>query len=152
MVQFADVEPFLSTHGVGDATRSKLLNILHDSHKNVSLRIKLAAAIYTREPFIKATYHLEGDSPLVTSAYEEIATLRAAVRNAYYPNVIAVTEQISHGNASLLQQMWMRASDFVHPGIMYFNQLLGSDTTSPVSAFKAAWLFLMPTLARCGLL
>ena len=141
MLQFGDVEPFLSTQEVGDATRSKLLDIIHDSQKCVHLRIELAAAVDAGEPFVKATYRLEGDGPLSIQAYEEIVTLRAAVRNAYYPNVNAVLQQISRGDASLLQQLQTYANNCVRPGLLYFSQLLGNDTISPLSAFKAARLF-----------
>jgi len=57
------------------------------------------------EPFVKATYHLEGDGPLVLSAYEEIAALRDAILNQYYLNTNAVATKLSFSsNRSVLKQ------------------------------------------------
>ena len=37
--------------------------------------MELAISLDAGEPFVKATYQLEGDGPLVLSAYEEITVL-----------------------------------------------------------------------------
>ena len=46
------------------------------------------------KPFVKATYRLEGDGPLVLSTYEEIAALCVAILNQYYPNTNAVATKL----------------------------------------------------------
>ena len=51
--------------------------------------------IDTGEPFVKATYHLEGDSPLIFSAYKEIKALEAGIHSQYYPNTNAVANKLS---------------------------------------------------------
>ena len=57
------------------------------------------------EPFVKATYRLEGDGPLVFSAYEEICNLRATISNEYYPNVSAVAKDLSTVSSQSTQLM-----------------------------------------------
>ena len=57
------------------ATRRKLLSILQDSQKNSKLQLELAAVIDAGEPFVKATYKLEGDGALVFSCFDVLASL-----------------------------------------------------------------------------
>ena len=38
------------------------------------------------EPFVKATYNLEGDGPLALNAYEEITKLNAVISTQHFPN------------------------------------------------------------------
>ena len=45
------------------------------------LKIELAITVDTGEPFVKATYRMERDGPLVFSAYEEISTFRSTISN-----------------------------------------------------------------------
>ena len=47
--------------------------------------------------FIKTTYHLEGDGPLVFHCYEAISTLTAAVNLASYPNLKAIAWELNNG-------------------------------------------------------
>ena len=67
--------------------------------------MELAVTVDAGEPFVKATDWLEGDGPLVFTAYEEIATLRATISNAHYPNINAVATKLSSGRAVLKQQL-----------------------------------------------
>ena len=55
------------------------------------------------EPFVKATYRLEGDGPLVLSVYEEIAALRVAISHQYYPNAVAT--KLPSNRFNLKQQL-----------------------------------------------
>ena len=48
-----------------------LLEILNDP---TIIQIELAITVDAGEPFVKATYCMKGDRPLVFSAYEEIST------------------------------------------------------------------------------
>ena len=71
MVQFGEILPFLERNeDVGLATRQKLLPLLKDVQKCSILRIELAAVVDYGEPFVKATYNLEGDGDLVFTCYE----------------------------------------------------------------------------------
>ena len=141
VVQFSDVVPFLTTADGSAATRSHLLTILQNARQHQLLRVELASVIDGGQPFVKATYRLEGDGPLILQAYEEIATVRAAVQSAHYPSVIAVAKQIANGDAIMQQRLQTYASDYIRPGLQYFETKLGSELSPQVSAFKAARLF-----------
>ena len=63
--------------------------------------VELAVTVDAGMPFVQATYNLEGDGPLALTCYETIRALNAATRQAYYPNLQAVTSEISSGNSLL---------------------------------------------------
>ena len=71
MVQFGDVVPFLTTADGSTATRSHLLTIVQDARRHQLLRVELASVIDGGQPFVKATYQLEGDDPLILQAQLE---------------------------------------------------------------------------------
>lgn len=103
MVQFGDVEHFLTNVHVGAAvTHSQLLNIVQDAHESQVLHLELAAVINAGQYFVKATYQLEEDG-LILQAYEEIAKVRAVIRSAHYPTVAAFAQWIAKVDANLQQ-------------------------------------------------
>ena len=87
---FGDVHSFLECEDL-PPSKSKLQEILNDPPKNRKLQIELAITIDAGEPFVKATYRLEGDGPLVFTAYEEISALSNSISTQHYPNTNAVT-------------------------------------------------------------
>ena len=93
---------------------------------------------------MKPTYNLEGDGILAVKCYEEILKIRAAISANYYPNLHAVSRESSSGNPALQQQLIAHGISCIQPGLLYFQEKLGSDTVHPVAAFKAARL-LSPT-------
>ena len=142
MVQFGDVVPFRTNADLGSpATCSHLLEIVQSTQQYHLLRVELAAVIDAGQTIVKATYRLEGDGPLIFHAYEEIATVRAAVRSAHYPNVLAGTWQIASGDSNLQQRFQTYATECIRPGLQYFETKFGSDLSAPVSVFKTARLF-----------
>ena len=85
-----------------DLPSSKLkLEIISDPPKNRKLHMELVITIDAMEPFVKATYNLEGDGPLIFKAYEEIALLSAGILNQRYPNTKAVAKSLT---ATSIQQ------------------------------------------------
>ena len=64
---FEDVVAFLSSRGLPPATSTKLLEILHDPPKYRKLKMEIAITVDAMEPFVKATYELEGDDALAFS-------------------------------------------------------------------------------------
>ena len=73
MLQFGDIEPFLSKNtDLGPSSHPKLLAILTDHEKLKHLKFELAAIIDWGGVFFKATYNLEGDGPLSFTAYEVV--------------------------------------------------------------------------------
>ena len=149
LFQFGDVRPFLEEHeDLGPATRQKLLGIVTDPQRNVLLQIELAAVVDCGEPFVKATYTLEGDGPLVLECFEIISTIQAAIHAGHMPNVRAVVENLSSGTTvqqsqqqQAQQQLVAYARSCVLPGITYFQEQLQSSLKSSLLVFKAACLF-----------
>ena len=70
MQYFGDIEPFLLENDVSPSYRRKLLAILHDPEMKSFLEVELAVVIDVGEQFVKGTYQLEGDGPLVFSCFE----------------------------------------------------------------------------------
>ena len=91
---FGDIPSFVEEEDL-PPSRLKLQEILDNPPRNRKLQIEIAITVDAGEPFVKATYRLEGDGPLVLSAYEEIAALRVAISNQYYLNTNAVATKLS---------------------------------------------------------
>lgn len=68
---FGDVKSFLKDEDL-PSSRLMLLDNLNNALMNTNLKIELAVTIVAGERFAKATYRLEGDGPLIFTAYEEI--------------------------------------------------------------------------------
>ena len=137
---FGDVKSFLEDGNL-PPSRIQLLEILNDPPSNRKLKMELAITVDAGEPFVKETYHMEGDGPLVFSAYEEISTLRSTTSNPFYPNVRAVADELAGGVASLNNQLINYAKACVKPAYDYFNRKFGEDLEVAVSAFKFARFF-----------
>ena len=138
-MSFGDVESFLRDCDL-PPSRLKLLEILEDPTNHRKLHIQLAAAVDAGEPFVKATYVLKGDGPLVLSAYKEIQQLRASIRNEYYPNVVAVARRLSTASTQC-DQLVRYAKNCIKPGYEYFNTKFDEDLSITLSMFKCLRLF-----------
>ena len=79
MKYFGDIVPFLQETEVSPATTAKLLQLFSDRKKSEFLQLKLAVVIDASEPFVKATYSVEGDGALVFQCHEIYTCLLAAV-------------------------------------------------------------------------
>ena len=93
---FGDVQSFLENDEL-PPSRLHMLEILEDPPKWRKLRIELAVLIEAGEPFIKATYNLEGDGPLVFDVYKEIDTLVSSIAIDYFPSTHALAVQMAGG-------------------------------------------------------
>ena len=144
MVQFGDVLSFLESHDeMTSKSHLKLLEFLTDSKKKVFLQTELAAFVDIGELFVKAKYNLEGDSPLVLQAYDQIQIVKAKIENPHYPNVDALAISLA-AQGRTYQQLKQHASKCVQPGIDYFNSKFFNDSaplSESLAAFKAARLF-----------
>ena len=76
---FEDVFTFLTNDGLPPTTTSKLLAIVDDAASLRKLKMELAVTVDAMEPFVKTTYALEGDGPLVLYAYQKFSSLYAHV-------------------------------------------------------------------------
>ena len=142
LCQFGDVLPFLESNASANfspGTTLKLLQLLGDRQQSTYLQLELASVIDCGERFVKATYELEGDGPLVLRCYEVISILQASIHTAHFPNLTAVAEKI--GPSSCVQQYIHYGMLCVTPGLDYFTTKFGNDLSESVSAFKAAQFF-----------
>ena len=138
---FGDVTRFLESDHMPPATSSKLLDILNDSAKNRKLKIELAITVDAMEPFVKATYVLEGDGALALVTYEHLSALFSATSNEHYPNVNAIAKELSGGDAVREQQLVAYAKACVEPAYSYFRTKFNENLKPAVDAFKAARFF-----------
>ena len=80
MLLFGDLLPFLQENvDVSPATCGKLIEILTNSSKKAFLMVELAVVIDIGEHFVKATYSLEVDGPLVFNCSEILSAVNTAV-------------------------------------------------------------------------
>ena len=102
---FEDAISLLQNPDLPSATRSKMLDIISDPAKFIKLQIELAVTIDAMEPFVKATYVLEGDGVLALSAYTQIHSLYGSISLEHYPNFNAVAKKLAQGNSVHEQQL-----------------------------------------------
>ena len=99
----------------------QLLELMSDPQHLIDLKLKLAVTIDVGQHFVKATYYLERDSPLVFSCYEKLKAVAEACQTLYFPNVRAIAVSISNQdgtqNGELLER---KAKECVQPAILRF--------------------------------
>ena len=133
----------------------QLVDILEDASKIFSLKLELAAIVDVEESFVKATYALEGDSPLVFSCFERLQGVSNACQNVHLPNVHAVAVSVVNEDPTQnVAALEWEAKRSVEPAIQWFLRKFNVDFHNTLSAFKAArvmcpvtvqWLRLTPT-------
>ena len=138
---FGDVSTFLRGSDLPTATTSKILAILDDPAKCRKLKMELTLTVDSMDLFVKSTYNLEGDGPLVLCAYEQISALFLHISTAYYPNVNALARELSQGVLSREQQLLAYARECVTPAYTYFKEKFENDLKPVLDAFKAARFF-----------
>ena len=140
LLQFGDIKPFLIKNSdIGPHTRPKLLSFFEDTQKLHYLKIELATVVDWGEGFVKATYNLEGDGPLVFTYYEAIQAVVTSIQVANIPNVLAVARDILP-NLPTQTRLITHVKQYIQPGLEYFNQQLSISLKIPLMAFKAARL------------
>ena len=148
-----------------DMLRSALLENSYNfkqyflTHRRLmNLKLELAATIDVGEHFVKATYFLEGDGPLVFACYEKLSTVSQLCQAPCFLNVCAIAAAISEEdpcqNVTALERS---AKACVEPAITWFLRKFNVDLYDVVVAFKAARIFcpvriewLKPTNALVG--
>ena len=65
------------------SSKLELQGITSDPPKNRKLHMELAIIVDAKEPFLKATYNLEGDGSLIFKAHKEIALLSAGILKVF---------------------------------------------------------------------
>ena len=141
MELFGDVESFLrGNEDLAPATRGKLLTYFDDTRKKICLKIEMAIIVDVGSHFVKATYDLEGDGPLVLTCYETISVLTNVVSQGHYPNAQAVIRSIT-AEATQQIQLMQYATSCIQPGLDYFANCKENSMKEALACFKATCLF-----------
>ena len=93
------------------------------------------------EPFVKATYNLEGDGFLALEMYERINALNIAITSKHMPNVTAMAKDQANGNAVNEQQLSDYSDVWVKPAYVYFKLKFDQDLKP---AFLKLLVFFLP--------
>ena len=72
--------------------------IFSDTERLINLKLELAITINVGQHFVKATYFLEVDGPLVLSCNEKLHAVARACQAPHFPIVNAVAAAISEEN------------------------------------------------------
>lgn len=121
--QFGDVTRFLqeaATEKIAPNIVRQLQDLLSDPESLVNLKLELAVTIDVGEHFVKATYLLEGDGPLVVSCYEKLKAIAEACQAPYFPNVRAVVAAIVNEDPNQRAASWNR-----EPRLVYSQRFSG---------------------------
>ena len=156
--QFGDVAGFLNdaeVENIAPKIVAQLRAILSDPQRLVDLKLELAVTIDVGEHFVKATYYLEGDGPLVFSCYEKLKAVAEACQAPHFPNVRAVAAAIANEVATQrAADLERKAKACVQPAILWLLQKFNVKLYDTVTAFKAARImcpvavqWMRPTLA-----
>ena len=87
------------------AGRGKILGILGDPQMKIIFQIELALVVDVGKKFVEATYYLEGESPLVFSAFEILSAVNASIHTAHLPNTEAIIRTITGSNSAAFAQV-----------------------------------------------
>jgi hypothetical protein len=140
--RFGDVSEFLRVNTeLPAATTKKMVDVLNDPSQCRKLKMELAMTVDGMEPFVKATYALEGDGVLSLVAYERISALHSHIVASYHPNVTAVAKHLANGNTTNEQMLVQYAKNCVKPAYDYFKEKFDNDLRSTVKLFKTARYF-----------
>ena len=141
MSTFGDVSNLLEEDDISPANASKVRAILEDAPKTRKLKMELAVTVDCMEPFVKATYNLEGDGFLALEVYERLSALYIAITSKHMPNVKAMAKAEAGGNSLREQQLLDYAEVCVTPAYNYFKAKFDHDLKPALMAFKSACFF-----------
>ena len=134
---FGDVEPFLRKNGnLSPVCCASLLKIFDDPATAQDLDIELAAIIDAGKHFVRATYYLAGDGPLVFTYYERWFALAHAIAIESYPNTEAKARQHARKNMALYNQLVAQGKACINPGFRFYQQKFSVQFHNIVHAFK----------------
>ena len=97
--------------------------------------MEISITVDAIEPFVKATYTLEGDGPLALVAYQQISILYSHVLLEHYPSVDAVARLLANGNSTHERQLIAYAMAACFPAYAYFKEKFDNDLMPIVLAF-----------------
>ena len=145
MVQFGDLERYIEKAKdpkVCPQILPQLQEILSDPQQHMLLKLELASTIDVGEHFVKATYFLEGDGPLIFNCYEMVSAVNQTCQATHYPNVHAIATAIATEDpCQNVAATERRAKAYVEPPITWFRRKFNVDLYDLLTAPKAARLF-----------
>ena len=135
-----DATPFLEQETtLAPTTRQRLLSITQDTQKNQKLQLELVAVIDAGDPFVRATYKLEGDGALVFDCFDVLSSLAASIQTSHFPNLTAVSAQLS-----FLQVILVLVSSFFSMDDLVYNLVLTTFLVVLEETFVVVLLLLKP--------
>jgi len=118
---FGDVPQFLQSAELPITTTAKLLRIIDDQPTYRKFKVELATTVDAMQPFVKATYSLEGDGPLALQAYQIVSSLYNHISLQHYPNLGAVAHQLSQGSVTRENQLVAYGNACCAPAYAFFK-------------------------------
>lgn len=140
---FGDVKPFLETlDGVCRETVAQLRAIVNDEDDYETLRLQLAAMIDVGKHLVRLTYNLEGDGPLIFSAYTILQAATTAFSQGNWPILDAMCRSIAENDPTVNERQ-LREDTLAgaRPAINWFLRKFNVDFGATVSAFRLARYF-----------
>ena len=110
--------------------------------------MELAVIVDAGVQFVKATYYLEGDGPLIFSCYERLSAVSNAIGVANFPSTSAIAREIANGDVVVQNQLITQAKACVRPGLLFFQEKFSVQFHTIVRAFKVCLLL---TRIHCGI-
>ena len=113
----------------------------------MNLKLELAATIDVGEHFVKATYFLEGDGPLVFACYEKLSTVSQLCQAPCFLNFCAIAAASSEENpCQNVTALERSAKACFEPAITWFLRKFNVDLYDVVVAYKTARIFCLGTI------
>ena len=128
------------------------IQMLSDIRTLKTLQVELAASVDGADPFIKATYALEGDGPLAFVTFDKMAELNQFTLAPHLPNLTAICKQWGGDTqppTDEFQALYQQGMQCIISGFNYFNQTIWADDAQlnyQLQLFKLA-RFLVPARA-----
>lgn len=134
---FCSVQPFLEDiKEVAPKLRERLLPFFEGDQQR-ELQLEMAIVLDVGEPFVQATYKLEGDGPLVLTCYKVLQRVATAVSPGHHPNTDSVIQSISD-DARQADDLREKARACVKPAVDYFLHKFNVELYSTVRCFRIA--------------
>ena len=112
----------------------------HKHSSNWQRQVESAAVIDYGEEFLKTTYKLEGDGPLIFTCYKIVDALQIVIKRikTRAPSTEVVINSVSKGSYTIKKRLRQHTKNCMQPGIAYFNQQLSTSLQILLQAIKAA--------------
>ena len=118
--QFGDVTRFLQEAATEKIAPNIVQDLLSDPESLVNFNLELAVTIDVGEHFVKATYFIEGDGPLVFSCYEKLKAVAEACQRRTFQMCVQWWLQLSMKIRIRGQRPWNR-----EPRLVYSQRFSG---------------------------